>query len=176
MEMIDRALVDPDIAASLDNNEPRGRNHMSEEARINVATGFNGGLSVSLRADSYEEFLTLACTLYGDEAGEIFAADILDTMLKSVPSAKATAVLHSAVGPVSVVGTVPVPQPGASADSPPWEPVQAPPMPNYPCPCTHGARIFKESVTSKGPWKRWDCALPWQKGMDPSLRCKAINC
>lgn len=148
------------------------------EAKINVATGFNGGMSVSLRADSLEEFQALSKQLYGDAAGELFAQGVLEGLLSSVPVAAAAASVNAQLGPVAnvypITGQVstvgqPLPQPTAQ----PAAVAAVPPLTNYPGDCAHGPRVYKDSMSSRGQWRRWDCSVPYTKGV--TGRCASVN-
>jgi hypothetical protein len=148
---------------------------VSENAKINVATGFNGGVSVSLRADSAAEFEALLADAKSSgtlsallaqlpapgAAGQDAAAAIL-AIQQAIPG---TTVLSQ---PQSTVGQ-PLPQPQAQPAT-----SQSPPGVTYPGDCPHGVRTYKDSIARGNPWRRWECAIPWSKDGAAS-RCKPVN-
>jgi hypothetical protein len=96
------------------------------DSKINVSSGFNGGLSVSLRADSPEELAALAKSIYGEAAGTEFVQSVFASLLSDKPMASAINNLNRAVGPVQ---TVPQPQPQAAQLQQPYvQPQAAPPV------------------------------------------------
>lgn len=151
------------------------------EPKINVATGFNGGVSISLRADSAAEFEAILADAH--------VSPTLSALLsKAGLGATETQAVQNIVTafPQAQVSTVgqPLPQPAAQPVT--YQPIAAPaaqpaapstPPPTVvnPGPCVHGERIYKDTVTKNGPWRRWECALPWSKGADNSQRCAAIK-
>lgn len=163
------------------------------EAKLFTASGFNGGVTVGIRGDSYDEFINLAQQVYGKAAGAIFARDVFDRLLKEFPAAKAAAVADQNIGPVSVVGqiaqpvtavpavqqtnVVPLQQPQPVAQ--PTQSVAAlnPPGVANPGPCAHGPRVYRDSMAKGRPWRRWECALEWRKGDQAwnSQRCANVN-
>jgi hypothetical protein len=148
------------------------------ESKINVASGFNGGVSVSLRADSAAEFEALLA----DAANSPSLTNLL-TQAGVVPGmTQAVATVQAAfpqASPVSTVGQ-PLPQPGIGVPSTmpaaPAAPAQPPTVVN-PGPCAHGDRIYKDTNTSRGPWRRWECSLAWIKdnAAHNASRCKPVN-
>lgn len=147
------------------------------EARLFSTNGFNGGVSVGIRADNYAEFVAIAQEVYGDQAGLAFAQSVFQTLLDQVPEAKAVANLNN--GGVAVQSVQPqaapnnvVPMPQAQAQP---QAVPNPPTVPYPGDCPHGPRKYKSIQTKRGPWTFWECALPYQTGADNSQRCQNIN-
>lgn len=147
------------------------------EAKLFSTNGFNGGVSVGIRADSYAEFVQLAQEVYGPEAGQAFAKSVFQTLLDQVPEAKAVANLNNggvavqSVQPQAVPNNV-VPMPQAQAQP---QAVPNPPTVQYPGDCVHGPRKFKSIRTKNGQWRFWECALPYQNNADNSQRCQNIN-
>lgn len=149
------------------------------EAKINVSTGFNGGVSVSLRADNAAELLALQ--------GELRQAAAADTALATIVAAlvgggqtvdQAVAVVQQAFPQAAPVSTVGQPLPVAA---PPWQtaPVAqpggvTPPGLVDPGPCAHGPRQYKDSNTARGQWRRWECSVPYSNETK-ATRCKAVN-
>ena len=134
------------------------------DAKLFAITGFSGGVSVGLQADSFEEFLDLARQVYGDEEGQAFTEDIFNGLQRQ--SATATAVSNLQQGGVGV-STVGVANNGVSA------PLPQPPVADYPGDCAHGRRVYVDKATSRGPWRRWECAIPWSRGIQG--RCSAVT-
>lgn len=146
------------------------------EAKLFATNGFNGGVSAGIRADNYQEFLSLAKQVYGDAEGEAFAKNAFDQLLSAVPTAQAVRNVNSQLGPVSVVSNTPVPAPQSNVVQMPQPQAQAgglPPGVQYPGDCAHGRRQYKSSQTKRGTWTRFECAVPWSK--DATDRCQAIN-
>lgn len=155
------------------------------DARLFAITGFGGGISIGLQADTYEEFVTLARQVFGDAAGTIFASEAFASLARDVsPTAAAAVVAGQTVGPVSVVGQLSQPQQAAVAPQPVAQPatnvvplqqpaVSNPPTLPNPGPCAHGPRVYKSTRTKNGQWTRWECAIPWSNGA--TGRCEAIN-
>lgn len=155
---------------------------MSEHAEANFSvTGKAGGTLVTLRADSYQEFVANAQAALGAAEGQTYASSVFrDALLKDVPSGAATANLNKTVGPVTVVPEQPVPSvPNNVVPMPNAQPqaVPNPPTVPYPGDCQHGPRKYKSSQTKRGTWSRWECALDWQSGNDAynAQRCQAVN-
>jgi hypothetical protein len=144
---------------------------VSENAKINVATGFNGGVSVSLRADSAAEFEalladakssgTLSALLAQLPASGITVDQAVQTVTQAFPGATVLPQPQSTVGQ-------PLPQPQAQPAG------GTPPGVNYPGDCPHGVRTYKDSIARGNPWRRWECAIPWSKDAAAS-RCKPVN-
>ena len=93
------------------------------DAKINVSSGFGGGMSVSLRADSPDELLALAKSIYGEAAGQEFVSSVFASLLSDKPVAAAINNLNRAVGPVQTV-----PQPAAQQPFVQQPPTAAPPV------------------------------------------------
>jgi len=145
-----------------------------DQAKINVATGFNGGVSVSLRANTAAEFDSLLA--------DVKLSPTLAALLAALPAAQdpagfaqATATVQAAIPgttvipqPTSTVGQ-PLPQPGAAPS-----PAAPPPTAPYPGDCQHGPRVYKDTIARGNPWRRWECAIPWSKE-NSGQRCKPVN-
>jgi hypothetical protein len=151
------------------------------EAKINVSTGFNGGVSVSLRADNAVELLALQNELRQAAASDQALASIVAVLVGGTPAheAQAVATVQAAfpqAAPVSTVGQ-PLPQVAAPA---PWNAPVAqpggaiPPGLVDPGPCAHGPRQYKNTNTTRGAWSRWECSVPYSSETK-ATRCKAIN-
>lgn len=148
------------------------------DAKLFTITGFGGGLSIGLQADSYDEFVALAKQVYGEAEGEVFANEAFGGLRRlASPGAEAVGVVRQGLGPVSVVSSSPapnvVPMPGTAPQAVPAGGI--PPGVEYPGDCAHGRREFKNTIARGKPWPRFECALPWSKGADNSQRCKPVN-
>jgi hypothetical protein len=142
------------------------------EPKIHVSTGFGGGISVNLRADTGAELESL---IQGAAATSPTLARLMQLTgitaatdqgaVQNVQQAFPQAQVVSQ--PVSTVGQ-PLPQPGVVA-----QPAAAPPTLVNPGPCAHGARVYKDSQARGRAWRRWECAVPWSKGVQG--RCEPIN-
>lgn len=168
---------------------------MSDEARINVATGFNGGVSVSLRANTAAEFeqllaearqsATLATLLAGIPTVQITEAQALQNVQQTFPGAvvQPQSTVGQPLPPVQQPQIIQqpqyIPQPAQQA-----QPVQtnqqripgpagAPPNVAYPGPCAHGDRVYTDKPARGKAWRRWECNTPWTKGAQG--RCEPIN-
>ena len=144
------------------------------DAKINVSSGFNGGMSVSLRAESPDELLALAKSIYGEAAGQEFVSSVFASLLSDKPVAAAISNLNRAVGPVQ---TVPQPQAAPFVQQPPAAapPVQfatqqaqpaGPPGTEQPV-CAHGPKkwvppgISKSGARAGQPYNGfWACNGP----------------
>lgn len=157
---------------------------MADEAKINVATGFQGGTSVALRADSFQDFATLAKSIFGEAAGQAFLENVFGDLAASFPVVGAIQVIESTMGPVGLTNTAigqapvstvgqPLPQPGAVAQPAAQPAVANPPNLAYPGDCAHGVRTYKDKLARGKPWRRWECAVPWSQGAQG--RCDALN-
>ena len=144
--------------------------YTSKDPRGNLAT---------VRGNSYEEFLANVNEAFGFGAQIVldnFASAFGQSANAGDQIEQATRVVQGAfpqAQPVSSVGQ-PLPQPGTAPQpqaAPPAPPVQQGPA--YPGDCAHGRRVWKSSVTSRGQWNRWDCAVPYSK--EAQGRCKAVN-
>lgn len=168
---------------------------MSEEARINVATGFNGGVSVSLRA---ENALELEQLLSAVSVQSPTLTRLLQQAGLFVPDQQAVANVQQTFpqaqvvqAPVSTVGQVPAYQPAvvaqpaivqqqAAVQQPAQSnqnripgPAGAPPGIAYPGPCNHGDRVYNDKPARGKAWQRWECAVPWSRTAQG--RCESIN-
>lgn len=158
------------------------------EAKINVATGFNGGVSVSVRADSTGELEQLLSSIAAQSAvsptiAALFAP--LGIVSTETGMAAATAIVQSAfpgAQPVSTVGQ-PLPQPGQPVVPPTTQPIAtvtpihaavAPPTVPYPGDCPHGVRVYRDKPARGSAWLRWECALPFSPATKDS-RCRPVN-
>jgi hypothetical protein len=147
------------------------------EAKINVATGFNGGLSVSLRADTAAEFDSLVSdALQSPTLAALLRNAGLNANVPDEAQAVANiqAVMPGTVvaPPVSTVGQ-PLPQPQPAA-APTAQPSAVPPGVAYPGDCAHGPRVYKNTYTKRGAWARFECAIPWSRDGGPN-RCQPVN-
>lgn len=152
---------------------------MSDEAKVFAITGFGGGVSVGIKADSYDEFVGLAKQVYGDTKGEQFALEIFNNLSQYAPTAQAAGNVQAvfpAATPVADPPFVPnnvVPMPTATA------PVVAatPPTLVNPGPCNHGPRQYKSNLARGKQWNRWECALEWKRGDNAwnAQRCQPVN-
>ena len=170
---------------------------MSTEAPFSVTgkAGGRDGLLVTLRGDTYAELVANATQVIGDPvAAETFIKEVYGQALQT-PMSAAVATVAKTLGPVSTIGQ-PLPVPGHAAPSEPvtaapWQvapappaaatapataPVAGPPV-EYPGDCVHGQRVYRDSMARGRPWRRWECAVEWQKGNDASntARCRAVN-
>jgi hypothetical protein len=164
---------------------------MSTEAPFSV-TGKAGGLLVTLRGDSYEQLVANAEAVLGREAGLTFVQEVYSQALQT-PMSAAVATVAKTLGPVSSVGQ-PLPVPGPRAAPTPESAWQAPSAPTattapalaiiaaappveYPGDCVHGPRSYRDSMAKGRPWRRWECAVPWDRDNAASnaQRCKAVN-
>lgn len=164
------------------------------EAKLFTASGFNGGITVGIRGDSYAEFLQHSQEVFGPTAGQVFAQEVFAKLLQEVPAALAAHNANQAVGPVSVIGQVstyaqqgsgvsvasqpqPVAQPATNVVPLQQPTASNPPTIPYPGDCAHGPRTYKSTRTKNGQWNRWECAAEWRKGDDTwnSARCAAVN-
>jgi hypothetical protein len=168
---------------------------MSTEAPFSVTgkAGGRDGLLVTLRGDSFAELVANAAQVIGDPiAAEQFVKEVYGQALQT-PMSAAVATVAKTLGPVSTVGQ-PLPVPGhqaAPSTEAPWQapsapvatsapataaPAAAPPI-QYPGDCVHGQRVYRDSMARGKSWRRWECAVPWEKGNDASnnARCKAVN-
>lgn len=150
------------------------------EAKINVSTGFNGGVSVSLRADNAAELLALQNELRQAASQDAALAAVVATLIGGTPAHEQQAVanVQAAFPQAAPVSTVGQPLPVAA---PPWQnaPVAqpggvTPPGLVDPGPCAHGPRQYKDSNTARGQWRRWECSVPYSNETK-ATRCKAIN-
>lgn len=138
---------------------------MSQEPKFKIASGFSGGLSVVINADSYGELLALAQEAYGDDEGSAFVNAALNTLTPIIdgPVKAASAVIQGTLGGTPYTpGAIP-PAPGSGT----------PPTAPYPGDCPHGVRVYVDKPARGASWKRWECAVPWSK--DAVGRCKPVN-
>jgi len=146
---------------------------VSEEAKINVATGFNGGVSVSLRADSSAEFEALLA--------DAKQSPTLASLLAQLPTAQDPAGVQQATAVIqgAFPGSTVLPQPQSTVGQPLPQPAQsatpaAPPTAPYPGNCDHGQRVYKDTIARGAPWRRWECAIPYSP-QSKGDRCKPVN-
>lgn len=148
------------------------------EPRMFAVSGFGGGLSAGIRADSYGEFVELAQQVYGEAEGLAFAESAFAQLRAAAPVAQAVHNVQKVMGPVQVVSNAPADQAqGGQVYQMPQRQQAAPAVPpglDYPGDCEHGPRRYLDTQTARGQWRRWDCALPWSRE-NSSSRCKAIN-
>lgn len=162
---------------------------MSDESKINVASGFNGGVSVSLRANSSAEFEALLADAQTSPtlAALLAKAGLAATEAQAVanvqaafPQAQVSTVgqpLHSVSQNAGTPGLplpnqAPLPQPQPVAQ--PAAPAAPPPTVPYPGDCPHGVRVYVDKPARGRPWRRFECAIPWSKE-NAATRCKPVN-
>jgi hypothetical protein len=149
---------------------------MSDESKIHVSTGFGGGISVNLRANSAAELEQLVADASTNSPTLKRLMD--QTGITTATFEGAVATVQAAIPaaqPVSTVGQ-PLPQPVAQPVAQPTAPA-APPTVANPGPCAHGPRVYKDTKARGAQWRRWECALPWVKGNDAhnATRCAPVN-
>lgn len=145
---------------------------MSDEAKFSVTKNFH-----TLRGDSLEEFQANVESILGPASwGKVVAsfqeaygvgaseAQALQNIQNAFPNAQAA--------PTSTVGQ-PLPAPAPASPVVPF----APPTVAYPGDCQHGQRVYVDKPARGNPWRRWECAQPWQKGAVAAnaARCKPVN-
>lgn len=146
------------------------------ESKINVASGFNGGLSVSLRADSAVEFEQLLSEVTSNSptlTGLLQKAGLAVTAQQGVANVQ-QAFPQAQVVNQSTVGQ-PLPQPQI-VSTPQAQPAAAPSVPpgvTYPGDCSHGPRVYVDKPARGRAWRRFECAIPWSKGVEG--RCAPVN-
>jgi len=168
---------------------------MSTESSFSVTgkAGGRDGLLVTLRGDSYAELVINAAEVLGSaEAADAFIKEVYAQALQT-PVSAAIATVAKTLGPISSVGqplpvpghqaaptpesTWQAPEPSAATTAPALAIVPAVPPIDAPPACVHGPRVYRDSMARGRPWRRWECAVEWQKGNDASnaARCKAVN-
>lgn len=165
---------------------------MSDEAKINIASGFSGGVSVSLRANNAAEVEQLLAdaansptlTRLLQQAG-LFVPDQqgIANVQQAFPQAQPVAQPQSTVGqpvayqpqvvqqPVVVQQQQPVAQ--SSNQQRITGPAGAPPGITYPGDCAHGPRVWNDKPARGKAWTRWECNVPWSR--NATGRCDSIN-
>lgn len=148
---------------------------MSDEARINVATGFQGGVSVSVRADSPEELNNLLAGI----SQHAHLAQLFGPVLEQVSEQRAVANVQAAFPKSNVVPFTPnvpvaTPQSTVGQAPQPAQPNVVPPGVAYPGDCMHGPRQYRDSMARGRRWQRFECAIPWSRET-ASQRCQAVN-
>lgn len=155
---------------------------MSDNPKIHISTGFNGGVSVNLRADSVAELAGLVDQLTQTAAVHPGVAALAQQLLgpmNASPAAAQVAVQNvQAAVPGSTVGQAPPWQQPVAAppvQAPAYQaPAGPPPGAAYPGNCVHGVRVYNDKPGRGGkPWQRWECAIPWSR--DAVGRCESIN-
>jgi hypothetical protein len=151
---------------------------MSDEAKIHVSTGFSGGISVNLRAETAAEFEALV-------AQAVSSPSLLRLMTQVglVQNQEQGAVqVVQAVFPQSQViqqpqSTVgqPLPSPVVQQPVVQQQPAGSPPGVAYPGNCPHGSRVYVDKPARGKAWQRWECAIPWAPGQAKGTRCEPIN-
>ena len=148
---------------------------MSEEAKFNVASGFSGGVSVSIRGTDYADFVRNATDAFGAVDGPAFAQHIFAPLLSEAKKNGVTVSVNAESAALNLIqdklGATPVAQPGGPVAQPQTQ-QPAPAVPNGPS-CAHGARTYKSTTGKNGLWNRWECAIPWSR--DAVGRCANIN-
>jgi hypothetical protein len=113
-------------------------------------------------------------TLRGDTWGELIANSRDAGVDVARLYAAAFGALSSIPDEVQAVANVVQAFPQAAPVAQPVQQPQAAPAPTGPM-CAHGPRVYKDTVSAKGPWRRWECAIPWQRNADNSQRCPNVN-
>lgn len=152
----------------------------SAEAGFSATFKDSKGNLLTLRGDDWSAFSKNAEDALGAVNAESFLNHFTGAFTGVESTAQAVGHVQAAfpqaaqVQPQATIGgnVVPMPTPGQVHAQPEQPPAAigggAPP-------CNHGPRVYRESQTSKGLWRRYECAIPWQKNADNSQRCKAIN-
>jgi hypothetical protein len=144
---------------------------MPAEACFSVTAKGPGQELVTLRGDTWGELIANSRDAGVDVARLYAAAFGVREQAPAIPPAGQFAVPDESQAFHNVVQAFPQAAPVA-------QPVQQPQAaPSGGPSCAHGARTFKDTQTSKGQWKRWECAIPWQPRNDAgnAARCKPIN-
>lgn len=150
------------------------------DAKLFLITGFSGGLSVGVQADTVAEFNQLVLELQQNPLLHSLFAPALGQAGPAQTIEQATSVVTNAFPQATQVSTVgqPLPQPGVVAQ-PAAQPAvaAAPPTVPYPGNCAHGVRIYKDTPARGAQWRRWECAVEWKKGDKAwnDQRCAAVN-
>lgn len=173
------------------------------DGKIFVITGFSGGLSVGVQADTRAEFEAIVNELRQLAARDAVLAQLFAPVVGvvqpqgalppvQVTEAQAIQAVQQAFPGAQVVSTVgqPLPQPvndpWASQPAVPAAVPQpaapaAPALPPgvaYPGNCPHGVRVYNDKPARGKAWRRWECATPWKPGMtkaERDARCDSIN-
>lgn len=130
-------------------------------ATCKIGTGYDAPL-VTLRGDTWDEFVKNAQDALGEEEGKTVAQELYRlAFTRATQMGQAVANVTRAM-PGSKVLEQPT-SPPAQQQADPVNP------PNYPGDCPHGPRKYVESNTTKGMWRRWECAnRDWKS-------CKSVN-
>jgi hypothetical protein len=138
---------------------------MPAEAAFRVTVKDAKGNLCTVGGDSYDEFADNLGALLGHEG----AGRFLDGY-RAAFGGGASEAPSFAQAEATVVQAFPQAAPVAQ----PVQQPQAAPAPTGPT-CAHGPRVYKDTVSAKGPWRRWECAIPWQRNADNSQRCPNVN-
>lgn len=146
------------------------------DAKLFLITGFGGGVSAGIQADSPEEFAQLVANVRALAAQDLAVSRLFGPLIGTdAPGVNAAVGVVQAAfpqaQPVSTVGQPlpqPVPQPVVQQG-----PSVPPPTVVNPGNCAHGARVYVDKPARGKPWRRWECAVPWSKGAVG--RCDPIN-
>jgi hypothetical protein len=133
---------------------------MPAEACFSVTAKGPGQELVTLRGDTWGELIANSRDA-GVDVARLYAAAF--GAVSSIPDEVQAVANVVQAFPQAAPVAQPVQQPQAAPSGGPS--------------CAHGARTFKDTQTSKGQWKRWECAIPWQPRNDAgnAARCKPIN-
>lgn len=147
---------------------------MPAEAAFSVTAKTRNGDLSTIRGDSYPEFAANLEAALGAEGAGLYLSEYRAAFGVTNPQGAAVAALQTAgvtaAPPASTLGGQQVggftpPAPVANA---------VPPTATYPGDCAHGRREYKDKPSARGPWNRWECALPYSAA-NKSARCAAIN-
>jgi hypothetical protein len=141
---------------------------MPDESKINVATGFNGGISVSLRADSADELDALVASVAASRSASLFTEVTTRVTFAATSEQQALANVQQAFPQASNVVQMPTQSQQITAAL-----VGPPPGVAYPGDCDHGVRKYVDKPANGRPWQRWECAIPWSRGVQG--RCATVN-
>ena len=137
---------------------------MSAEAAFSVTAKGPGQELVTLRGDTWDEFVANA-NAAGVDGASYYAAAFRQSGAPAPTTEQAVQnVVNTFPGAAPVA---PLPQPGAPAPAPVAGPGGS---------CAHGARVWKDTAGKGGQqWKRWECSIPWRPNADNTQRCKPVN-
>ena len=151
---------------------------MTAEAAFSSTAKDSRGNLHTIRGDNYDEFSTNVVRALGDAAGSAYLGTFVSAFGGNA-EASALANVQATFPQASTVGQ-PLPQPGVvaappvAAQPPAAAPAGPPPTLTHPGNCAHGAPyVYKDTVGKNGPWRRWECSVPWSK--DAVGRCKNVN-
>ena len=120
---------------------------------------------LTIRGDSHQDFKQNLSDALGGPNAEAFLSDFTAAFTGVQSTSQAAATVTATLGG----NVIPLPQPGSVVA----QPAGPPPMSADGGSCIHGPRVYKDTQTAKGPWRRWECAIPWSR--EAVGRCKAVN-